>query len=81
MQKFFIVIKILEDLTRKSPFHCFSFSDIRYTFSYFFNQTMFISYISYKLIPFSQVPISLIESPTSSLLEYRALYVDETPDH
>ena len=32
-------------------------------------------------IPFFQVPISPIESQTSSLLRYKALYVDETPDH
>ena len=39
---FLIVIKMLEDLIRKSPFHCFSFSDISYTFAYCFNQKLFM---------------------------------------
>ena len=35
----------------------------------------------YNKIPFCQVSISPIESQISSLLKYKALYVDETPEH
>ena len=78
---------MFEDLTRRFLFHCYSFSDISYTFSIFFPPKflhMYLSAISYtlfKIIPFCQVPISLIESQTSSFLKYKALYVDGTPDH
>ena len=33
------------------------------------------------MIPFCQVPKSPIDSQTSSLLKYKALYADGTPDH
>ena len=38
-------------------------------------------YYLYKIILFCQVPISPIESQASSLLKYKAIYVDGTPDH
>ena len=35
----------------------------------------------YKIIPFCQVPVSSNESQAFSLLKYKALDVDGTPDH
>ena len=46
---------------------------------YSFTVSLFIHTIQNNTI--CQVPISPIESQTSSLLKYKALYVDETPDH
>ena len=69
-------------LTRKTPCHYFSFFDISSTFLTIFHPKIFHMYsfkpfhAYYKIMPFSQVPISLIESQTSFLLKYKAFYVD-----
>ena len=38
-------------------------------------------YTYYTITQFCVVPISPIESQTPSLLKYKALYVDGTPNH
>ena len=72
-----IVFPFLTSVTLFSYF--FVFFQPKIVHMYSFTVSLFIHTIQNNAI--CQVPISPIESQTFSLLKYKALYVDETPDH